>query len=107
MLYEIYDGLVATARNHDEKVPSSVFPGFAGHVASDPAELMQLLVTRRQQLGFSQTEVAARMGTSQSSVARLEAGQGDVRVSTLRRYADAVGTKVGFAVPDAGEGDRR
>jgi hypothetical protein len=30
------------------------------------------------------------MGTSQSAVARLEAGQGDVRLSSLERYASAV-----------------
>jgi len=34
--------------------------------------------------------VAARMGTSQSAVARLETGQVDVRLSTLERYAAAV-----------------
>ena len=39
---------------------------------------------------LSQTEVAARMGTSQSAVARLEAGEADVRFSTLERYAAAV-----------------
>ena len=30
------------------------------------------------------------MGTSQSAVARLEAGQNDVRISTLERYAAAL-----------------
>lgn len=88
-------------RTHDQS--SSVFPGFSATLASDTSELMKLLVRRRHQQGFSQTEIAARMGTSQSSVARLETGQGDVRVSTLRRYAEALGTDVGFAVPDDGE----
>lgn len=49
------------------------------------------LATQRQSAGLSQTEVAARMGTSQSAVARLEAGEGDVRMSTLERYAAAIG----------------
>ena len=42
---------------------------------------------------MSQTQVAARMGTSQSAVARFEAGAGagDVRLSTLERYAAAIG----------------
>jgi len=35
--------------------------------------------------------LAARMGTSQSAVARLEAGDGDVRLSTVERYAAAIG----------------
>jgi predicted transcriptional regulator len=49
------------------------------------------LVKERQRLGVSQTEIAARMKTSQSAVARLEAGDADVRLSTLQRYAAAVG----------------
>ena len=49
------------------------------------------LLSHRRALGLSQTEVAARMGTSQSAVARLESGTGDVRLSTLQRYAAALG----------------
>jgi transcriptional regulator with XRE-family HTH domain len=52
--------------------------------------LAEALVARRVAVGMSQTEVAARMGTSQSAVARLESGQSDVRLSSLERYAAAV-----------------
>ena len=41
--------------------------------------------------GLSQTVVAARMGTSRSALARLEAGEIDPRISTVERYALAVG----------------
>ena len=34
------------------------------------------------------------MGTSQSAVARLEAGEADMRLSTVQRYAAAVGREV-------------
>jgi predicted transcriptional regulator len=34
------------------------------------------------------------MGTSQSAVARLEAGDVDVRASTLERYAAAIGSQI-------------
>jgi predicted transcriptional regulator len=79
--------------------PSSMFPGFEAF-ADDASEVVDALVRRRQRLGLSQTTVAARMGTSQSAVARLEAGHGDPRVSTLSRYAAALDTSVSFAVAE-------
>ncbi len=79
-------------------------PGFAEarEVAEDTAELVRLLVQRRRDHGLSQTEVAARMGTSQSAVARLESGEADVRISTLQRYASALDTQLRFAIRDHG-----
>jgi predicted transcriptional regulator len=62
-----------------ERRHEPVFPGFAE------------MAKKRRDLGLSQTEVAARMGTSQSAVARLESGDADVRLSTLERYAAALG----------------
>ncbi|MPZ89346.1 MAG: helix-turn-helix domain-containing protein, partial [Nitriliruptorales bacterium] len=56
---------------------------------------------RREELGLSQTLVAARMGTSQSAVARLEGGGTDVRMSTLERYAAAVGQTLRYGLGDA------
>jgi DNA-binding XRE family transcriptional regulator len=49
---------------------------------------------RRLALGLTQTEVAKRMKTSQSSIARIEAGEHDVRVDTLDRYARVLGCSV-------------
>lgn len=68
----------------------SRLPGFK-EMAERRRALAADLVARRVELGLSQTEVAARMGTSQSAVARLESGQADLRLSTLERYAAAVG----------------
>ena len=68
----------------------SVFPGF-DDLSARRKELAVELVSLRQKAGLSQTEVAARMGTSQSAVARLESGQGDLRLSSLERYAAALG----------------
>jgi len=79
-----------TARRHD-----TVFPGFR-EMARRRKDLSDELVSRRLELGLSQTQVAARMGTSQSAVARLEAGEGDVRLSTLERYANAVGLEIAW-----------
>lgn len=78
-----------TARRHDP-----VFPGFR-EMAERRRALLETLSARRVALGLSQTEVAARMGTSQSAVARLESGDADVRLSTLERYAAALGQRLG------------
>lgn len=75
----------------------SVFPGFSD-MAEDPTELIDRLSALRRSRGLSQTEIAARMGTSQSALARLESGRADVRVSTLARYASALDADIGFAV---------
>jgi predicted transcriptional regulator len=42
--------------------------------------------------------VAARMGTSQSAVARFESGDLDVRLSTVERYASALGGKLEWRI---------
>ncbi len=70
-----------------------VFPGFA-EIAARRRELADELTARRIASGLSQTEVAARMGTSQSAVARLESGDADVRLSTLERYAAALDQRI-------------
>lgn len=40
---------------------------------------------RRTKLGLSQTELAARLGSSQSRVAKMEAGEADVSLDLLVR----------------------
>jgi len=69
--------------------------------------LLRSLATRRRELGLSQTLVAARMGTSQSALARLEGGDSDPRISTVERYALAVGEELAHRpVPATRSGPR-
>ena len=75
----------------------SGFPGL-GDLSSRRRELIDELVRARQDNDLSQTEIAARMGTSQSAVARLESGGLDARLSTLERYAAALGYTVHWQV---------
>jgi transcriptional regulator with XRE-family HTH domain len=63
-------------------------------------DVVRRLATARHEQGLSQTTVAARMGTSQSVVARLESGALDMRLSTLERYAVALGKELVIAVED-------
>lgn len=71
----------------------SRFPGFA-KIEERRRQLVADLVARRRELGLSQAEIAARMGTSQPAVARLESGTADVRLATLERYAAALGRQL-------------
>ncbi len=82
-----------------ERRHEPVFGGFR-EMAERRRALAAELVAGRRALGLSQTTVAARMGTSQSAVARLEAGDLDVRLSTLERYAAAVGLTLQWRLED-------
>ena len=56
--------------------------------------LVEALVSARTAAKLTQAEVARRLGTTQSAVARLEGGRVSPSFATLRRYADATGTRL-------------
>lgn len=67
------------------------------HAMVDGEELFRLLVTlraMREEQGVSQKLVAGRMGTTQSAVSNIEGGATDPQITTLMRYARAVGARV-------------
>lgn len=81
-----------------------LLPGFREmalrRMSEERRRLVTELTSQRQSAGLSQTEVAARMGTSQSAVARLEAGGADARASTLERYAAAIGGQISWLLQE-------
>ena len=90
------------------RLPLPLLPGFREmalrRMAAERRRLVGELAELRKSARLSQTEVAARMGTSQSAVARLESGDADVRASTLERYAAAVGGQITWKLNRPGEG---
>ncbi|HEV2651279.1 MAG TPA: helix-turn-helix transcriptional regulator [Rhizomicrobium sp.] len=54
------------------------------------------LIKAREKAGMTQAQVAKRMGTTQSVVARIEAAQNPPNLKTLERYAKAVGRRIEF-----------
>lgn len=71
-------------------------PGYAKRFERESSAFrvgVQLQVAR-EQAGMTQQQVAERMGTKKSAVSRLENNAGDVRLSTLQRYAEAVGCRL-------------
>ncbi len=57
-------------------------------------ELVEALVRARTAAKLTQAELAQRLGTTQSAVARLEGGRVSPSFSTLRRYAEATGSRL-------------
>lgn len=53
--------------------------------------VMTAIAKARRRAGLSQAELAQRMNTTQSTVARLESGRGQPSMRTLLRFAKATG----------------
>jgi predicted transcriptional regulator len=60
--------------------------------------LIEEMIRARMEAHLTQSELASKIGTTQSAIARLEAGRVSPSISTLRRYAEATGRqlRVGF-----------
>lgn len=58
---------------------------------ADEYAIARELIAARARAGLSQSEVAQRMGTTQSVVARLESGKRPPSMRTVERFAQAVG----------------
>lgn len=64
-------------------------------------EAARLLIEARARAGLSQAEMAQRMGTTQSAIARLESGRTSPTLRTLQRYAHAVGARLRVQIETA------
>ncbi len=53
-----------------------------------------LLRQTREAAGLTQEQVARQLGTQKSAISRMENHAEDVRLSTLRAYAEAVGAQL-------------
>jgi DNA-binding XRE family transcriptional regulator len=88
---EHYDDLDAYIARRAAKNPE--FPAMVD-VALKERRLLRELAARRVEKGLSQKVVAALMGTTQPALARLERGEIDPKLSTLERYAEALGLSI-------------
>jgi ribosome-binding protein aMBF1 (putative translation factor) len=71
-------------------------------------ELARIVIKRRGALGLSQGALAARMGTTTSTVSRVESGQHATSAQTLKKLADAFGARavLGFEFGPAKKPER-
>ena len=65
-------------------------------------DVLENLVTWRKQCRLSQQVVAEWMDTTQSAVSELESGRIDPRLSTLQRYARALGKELHVMIGEVG-----
>jgi DNA-binding XRE family transcriptional regulator len=56
-------------------------------------ETARELVAARARAGLTQQQVAERMGTTQSTIARMESGRRPPSLRTVQRYAQALGCR--------------
>ncbi len=92
---DFVDEIIASRSKADPAFPELV------DAALRTRRLLRTLADRRRALHLSQTVVAARMGTSQSALARLEAGESDPRISTVERYAQVIGQELSLGTPSS------
>lgn len=62
--------------------------------------IADLVILHRTRTGFTQEDLASRMGTSVSAISRLESGFHVPSIDTLRRLADALGGRVKIDIVD-------
>lgn len=60
------------------------------------------LADARRRVGLTQVQVAQRLGITQSDLSKLER-RGDVRLSTLRAYARAIGAELQVGIKSPGD----
>ena len=78
-------------------------PEFARAYAESEAEftLARELIKARVAAGLSQAELARKMSTTQSVVARLESGRHLPSLNTLKKLAEATGAKLSIHLETA------
>lgn len=89
---DFLDEIIQEGTKKDPRFPKMVEAAYRRRV------LLRELAAKRERAGITQKDVAARMNTSQSAVARIERGEIDAKLSTVERYAAAIGHRLEWRV---------
>ncbi len=57
-----------------------------------------ILRQAREEAGITQEQIAERLNTNKSAISRIEKHASDIRLSTLEKFAQAVGKKLKVAI---------
>jgi len=57
-----------------------------------------MLRNAREEAGFTQDEIAERLRTKKSAISRIENHAEDIRLSTLEKFAEAIGKRLSLKI---------
>lgn len=66
-------------------------------------QLISQLIKARRKKGMTQAELAKRIGTRQSAIARVESGNANPSIGFLEKLTEALGTRLIIQVKTVGE----
>ncbi|MGH2754173.1 MAG: helix-turn-helix domain-containing protein [Actinomycetota bacterium] len=89
---DFLDEIIEESTKKNPRFPEMVDAAYRRRV------LLRELAAKRERAGITQKDVATRMRTSQSAVARIERGEIDAKLSTVERYAAAIGHRLEWRV---------
>ena len=83
-----------------EEMIAARSPESQARIATRTEELRQevALMSLRNELNISQTQLAKAMGVKQPTLAKIEQPDNDPRLSTLKRYVEALGGELSIDV---------
>lgn len=61
-------------------------------------DLIQIIIEKRTKQGLTQKDLARKVGTKQSSIARFESGSYNPTISFLQKIADALGVQLKISI---------
>ena len=93
-----YDGDMSLVLNSESLATPEVIRARAKVLAREHRVMRSELTLLRREAGLSQGDVAERMGVTQQAVSKFERYDSDPKLSTVRRYANAVGALVAHRV---------
>ena len=82
--------------HHRKKIDKTFADGFdSGY---EEFKIGQLLRNARHKSGITQDELARRLRTTKSAISRIENHAEDIRLSTLKKVAEALGKELRIAI---------
>ena len=70
-----------------------------GEIVPDGVTVGALILSTRKVRGWTQEDLAARVGFSRAQIANIESGKSDMPIKSLKRFADAFGCHMRDLIP--------